>query len=129
MPNCQLCPFVVAQRAQLKIQKLVDVQRASLVVCKKLIVSRFKLGPVQNAFVDQELRPSMVGVNGQQGVVQVKQCEFHILELPDFLVVSSNGAVNSRSLVFVVQGKSDPARPSPPLASPCHAENSEVRTQ
>ena len=68
---------VARQRLQLEIEKLVDVERARLVLLVELLVARFVHLAVEHALLDQELRPLEVAVAGEQGVVEIEQGEPH----------------------------------------------------
>ena len=52
---------------------VVHIERSRLVVCIELVVAARKLYGVVPANADGELAPLVVGVNGQERVVQVEQ--------------------------------------------------------
>ena len=86
---------MTGQRGELEVQKLVDVERAGLVLLVKLDVLGFLQLAVDNAFADQELRPFEVGIAGEQGVVEVEKGEVH--EAVSWLSSSrSSGRVTAR---------------------------------
>ena len=65
------------KRLQLEVEKLVDVERARLVLLVEMLVARFVDLPVEHALLDQELGPLEIAVAGQERVIQIEQSEPH----------------------------------------------------
>ena len=65
------------ERARAEVEELVDVERAGLVLLVELAVLRLVDVAVEHALLDQELRPLVVAVAGEQGVVEVEENEIH----------------------------------------------------
>ena len=78
VPIVELLPRITGQRLQLKSKKLVNVERARLVLrVERIVFGGMDLG-VEHSLADQELRPFIITVTGQQGVVEVEQSEIHV---------------------------------------------------
>jgi hypothetical protein len=58
----------------------VDIQRTRLVLFVKRMIARRMQFAIQHAVLNQELRPFKVGIACQQGVVEVKQNQFHNMQ-------------------------------------------------
>ena len=65
------------QRLQLKVQKLVDVERAGLVLLIKFDIARLVYFPVKHALFNQELRPFEVAVTGKSVLSRSNESEIH----------------------------------------------------
>ena len=75
VPRVEHGARMARQRLQLEIEKLVDVERARLVLLVELLVARFVHLAVEHALLDQELRPFEVAVAGEQRVVEIEEGE------------------------------------------------------
>ena len=64
------------QRLQLKVQKLVYVQRAGFVLLVKLHIARLVYLSVEHALLDQELRPLEVAVPGNKVLSRSNRASF-----------------------------------------------------
>ena len=63
---------VARQPLQLKVEKLVNIEGAVLVLLVERIVARLVHLAVEHALLGQELRPLKVAVAAQQGVVEIE---------------------------------------------------------
>ncbi len=77
MPGVELRAGVGGQRAQRKCEEGVNIQPPGLVIIVKSLVFGFVMRAIDHAFGDEELPPLVVGVAGQQGVVEIEQDEVH----------------------------------------------------
>ena len=62
---------------QLKVQKLMYIQRAGFVLLVEFHVASLVDLPVQHALLDEELRPLEIAVPGQKGIVEIEQGQIH----------------------------------------------------
>jgi hypothetical protein len=63
---------VLLQRAELKLEKGVNVERAGLVIGEEAGVAAFVRFSVQHAGFDQKLRPTVIAVTCDQRVVEIE---------------------------------------------------------
>ena len=77
VPGIELASGVARQWFQLKVEKLVYIQRAGFVLLVELHVASLVDLPVQHALLDEELRPLEIAVPGQQGIVEIEQGQIH----------------------------------------------------
>ncbi len=77
MPGVELGARVARERRELELQELEDVERAPLVLREELVVPRLVRRAVEHAALDQELRPLVVAVAGEERVVEVEEDEVH----------------------------------------------------
>ena len=77
MPAVELGPRIARERRELEVEERADIERAGLVLCEELVVLRFVDVTVEDALLDQELRPLVVAVAGEEGVVEVEENEIH----------------------------------------------------
>ncbi|MNT10300.1 hypothetical protein D3C72_1451230 [compost metagenome] len=76
-PGVQPVARIGGQRGQREAQERLDIQGARLVLPIELVVLATIGFLVDNAHADQEAAPFVVAVGGDQGVVEVKQCQIH----------------------------------------------------
>ena len=91
VPIVQHAARMARQRLQLEVEKLVDIERAGLVLLEKLLVAGLVDFAVEHAFLDQKLRPLEVAVAGQQGIVQIEKSEAHHGAQHAFALVRGTG--------------------------------------
>ena len=72
VPGIEHAPRMARQRLQLKIEKLMDIERAVPVLIEELLVARLVHLAVEHALLDQELRPFKIAVAGQQRIIQIE---------------------------------------------------------
>ena len=72
MPFVELAARITRQRLQLKIEKLVYVERAFFVLLVEFLITRFVDFAIEYTLLDQKLRPLKVAVAGKQRVIQIK---------------------------------------------------------
>ncbi len=99
VPGIEFGARMVGQRCELEGQKLVDVERARLVVIVELDVLCLLHLAVDDTLADQELRPLEIGVTGEQGVVKIEEGEIHCPRSSGSVSLSSsrsNGSVTAR---------------------------------
>src|SRR5262249_12083696 len=77
MPLVQYLARMTRQRLQLKIQKLVNVERARFVLFEERLIARLVDFAVEHPFVNQELSPLEIAVASEQRIIEVEQCEAH----------------------------------------------------
>src|SRR5262249_33601757 len=75
VPAIELLARMARERRELEVEELVDVEAPFLVLAEEVVVLRLVRGAVEHTALDQELRPLVVAVPGQQRVVQVEQRE------------------------------------------------------
>ena len=63
---------------QLEVEVVVDVERALLVVVVEPVVLALVLLALEDAALDEVLRPAVVAVAVEQGVVEVEERELHV---------------------------------------------------
>jgi hypothetical protein len=68
---------VAGQGGELEVEEGMDVERAGLVLFVEFDVARFMHFAVEHALADQELRPLEIRIAGEQGVVEVEECQVH----------------------------------------------------
>ena len=74
----QLFFAVTGKRSKVEFEEGVDVEAAVLVVAVEFFVLRFGFGSVNQPFFDEVLRPRVVGIGVDEGVVEVEDGEvFH----------------------------------------------------
>jgi hypothetical protein len=62
---------------ELKVEKLVDVECAGLVGLIEVAIACLMHFAVQRTFLDEKPGPLEIAVAGEEGVVEIKQCEAH----------------------------------------------------
>ena len=77
MPAVELRPRIARERGELEVEELADIERAGLVLREEFVVLRLVDATVEHALLDQELRPLVVAVAGEEGVVEVEENEIH----------------------------------------------------
>src|SRR5258706_16214382 len=79
VPFVELLARVTRERGELEFEKLVDVEGALFVLQEKAVVLRLVFGALEHAALDQELRPLVVAVPREKGVVEVEERQFQVL--------------------------------------------------
>ena len=88
------------ERLQLEVQELVDIEHTGFVLFEELVVARFIPIALEHPLVDQVLRPLIVGIPGEQGIVQIEKDESHQRALAcsgmRFITSRTSGSVTAR---------------------------------
>ena len=69
----ELIGGVAGKRCELEVEKFVDIERAGLVLLVEAQVLGLVGIPLEDAVIDQELRPFVVAVPAEEGIVEIKQ--------------------------------------------------------
>src|SRR5581483_8829108 len=77
VPGVELGARAARERRQLEVEELEDIQGPGLVPAEELVVARLVPGTVEHAAPDQELRPGVVAVAREQGVVEIEERQVH----------------------------------------------------
>src|SRR3954463_4138519 len=77
VPGIELAPGMTRQRLQLKIQKLMYIQRSGFILLVEFDILRFVHFSVEHALLNQELRPLEIAITSQKRIVEVKQRQIH----------------------------------------------------
>jgi hypothetical protein len=93
VPGVELGARPAGDGGELEVEELVDVERAVLVALVEPFVLRVVVARVQDALLDQELRPLVIAVAIEQRVVEVEEGE---LALHPCIAALSSGTVTGR---------------------------------
>src|SRR5574338_1136945 len=74
-PGVELFDRMGGERRELEREELEDVERSRVILLEERVVAPVVFGAVDDAESDQEARPLVVAVDGQQRVVEVEERE------------------------------------------------------
>src|SRR5690348_11563652 len=77
VPGIQLAARVMRQGLQLKINELLDIQSAGLVLLIEFDITGLMDFAVEHPLLDQVLSPLEVAIACEQGIIEVKQSKVH----------------------------------------------------
>ena len=78
------CPFQ-AHRFSGKSNVVMNVENARLVISIKRVISGFERGRIRPTNLQTELAPCVIGIKGEQGVIEIEQCQSHVLSNIDLI--------------------------------------------